>query len=117
MTERDRGGEETVEPGIFLLGSVLTRGLAGVEHVEVSHAEVAAQAVQLAEVEIHQPGVLGRPVGLVLAVVAVGQAAVEGVVVSFGIDRAVPRLLLEQHDLAERVEDGRQRPRAGTRAS
>ena len=70
------------------------------------------QVVQLAQVEIHQPGVFGRLVRLVLAVVAIGQAAVKGMVVAFGIDRAVPGLFLEQHDLAEGVEDRRQRPRA-----
>ena len=113
MAKRDRRREEPVEPDVFLLGRISRRFLAGVEHVGTAHAEIAAKIVQLAKVEIDEPGVHRGPVGLVLAVVAVGQSAVERVVVALGVNRSVPRLLLMEHDLAERVEDGREGPRAG----
>ena len=116
VPEGQRGGQEAVEPGFWIdaQGRPL---VAAEEHLQVAHAEIAAQGMQLAEIEINQPRALGQLGKLILPVIAVGQAAVVPVIVPFAVNRAVPSLFLIQHDLAVGVEGGGEGAGAGTRAS
>ena len=70
------------------------------EHLMVAHAKIALLVMDLAQIEIHKPRIRRQIVRTILRVVAVRQTAVEAVVRPFGIDGAVPCLLLMEHDFA-----------------
>ena len=100
MAEGDGSGEEAVDGVVDLLGILAEADVPPEEHPRVPHAEVAAEIVESQQVEVDEPRVHVEVVARILAVVAVGEAAVEGMVVALGVDRPVPGGLLEQHDLA-----------------
>ena len=113
VAERHGGGQEPVDQRVGLTPLSCQARMPAVEHPGAAHAEVAAQVVHLAQIEVDQPGILGQVVPLILRIVAVGQAGIQPVVVPFRVHRSVPRLLLQQHDLAVRIERGGERAGPG----
>ena len=75
-------------------------------------AEVARQRMHPQQVEVHDPRMAHQLVRAILSVVLVGEARIEPLVPALGRDGAVPRLLLDQHDLAVGVERLGERARA-----
>ncbi len=83
MPECHGRGEKTVDFRVTLLSGFVRLGLVGIEHLQVTHAEIAAEIVHFAKVEIDEPRVFGGTITLVLAVITVGQPHVKGMVVTF----------------------------------
>ena len=105
------------QEAVHLRGPVVGITAAGLcsieEHACVAHADIAFQIMDFPQIEIDEPWAVGDLVVAVLRVVAVRQTAVEAEMRPFRIDGTAPRLLLQQHDFAEGVEDLRERPAAG----
>ena len=103
VTKANRRGEKTIQKFRAFLRRFRrkTRG----KHSRIPHAEVTFERVHFEKVKIDQPRTGHKTVRLILCVIAVGQAGIEAMMRSFGIDRTIPSRFLEQENFSVSVID------------